>query len=122
MLGLDDVVLEVRIEAVFVELIKVGRIEDCHIDITGAEQIIDQNLFAISAEFVQWPHLFGWAQRAVKRVEAFDPALPVFAFPILGAGVPKCMWPSITKMSCPLCWYMRPSRVCLPQWPVSIEM
>src|SRR5262249_31104456 len=89
MLGFDDVVLDVGIEAVFIELIKVRRIEDRHIDVAGAEQIVDQHLFAILAEFVQWPHLFRRAERAVKRVEAFDPALSMLVFPILGVGVPK---------------------------------
>src|SRR6516225_10023623 len=89
MLGLDNVVLQVSVEAVLVELIEIGRVEDRHVDIAGAEQVVDQHLFAIAAKFVERPHLLGRAQAAVKGVKAFDPALPVLVFPILGVGVPE---------------------------------
>src|ERR1700730_7712816 len=89
MLGLDDVVLDVRVEAVVVELIKIGRVEDRHVDVAGAEQVVDQHLFAISAKLFEGPHLLRRAEAAVKGVKAFDPALPVFVFPILGVGVPE---------------------------------
>src|SRR5215471_2406862 len=89
MLGLDHVVLQVSIEAVLVELIEIGRVQDRHIDIAGMEEVVDQYIFAIAAKFVEWPHLIGRAQAAVKGVKAFDPALPVLVFPILGVGVPK---------------------------------
>src|SRR5215467_1227402 len=89
MLGLDNVVLQVGVEAVLVELIEIGRVQDRHIDIAGTEQVVDQYLFAIAAKFVERPHLLGRAQTAVKGVKTFDPALPVLVFPILGVGVPK---------------------------------
>src|SRR6516162_4296217 len=89
MLGLDDAVLEVSIEAVLVELVEIGRVQDRHVDIAAAEQVVDQNLFAIAAKFIERPHLIGRVQAAVKGVKAFDPALPVPGFPILGVGVPK---------------------------------
>src|SRR5215831_16439370 len=89
MLGLDDVVLQVSIEAVLVELVEVGRVQDRHVDIAGAEKVVDQYLFAIAAKFVERPDLLGRAQAAVKGVKAFDPALSVLVFPILGVGVPE---------------------------------
>ena len=51
MLGLDDVVLQVSVEAVFIEFIKIGRVQDRHVDIAGAKQVVDQNLFTIAAKF-----------------------------------------------------------------------
>src|SRR5215472_9904325 len=89
MLGLDDVVLQVSIEAVLVELVEVGRVQDRHVDIAGAEQVVDQYLFAIAAKFVERPDLLGRAQAAVKSVKAFDPTLAVLVFPVLWVGVPE---------------------------------
>src|SRR5215467_8737116 len=89
MLGFDDVVLEVRVEAVLVELIEVGRVENGHVDIAVSEQIFDQSRFAVLAKFLERPHRVGWAESAVIGVKAFDPAFPVFVLPILGVGVPK---------------------------------
>src|SRR6516164_1466543 len=89
MLGLDDVVLDVRIETVLVELVKIGRVEDGHVDVAGAEQIVDEHLFTVSAKLVERPHLLRRAEAAVKSVKAFDPALPILVFPILWVGVPE---------------------------------
>src|SRR6516162_6450560 len=89
MLGLDDVVLDVRIETVLVELVKIGRVEDGHVDVAGAEQIVDEHLFTVSAKLVERPHLLRWAEAAVKSVKAFDPALPVLVFPIRWVRVPE---------------------------------
>src|SRR6516165_11245151 len=89
MLGLDDVVLQVSVEAVFIEFIKIGRVQDRHVDIAGAKQVVDQNLFTIAAKFFERPYLLGRAQAAVKGVKAFDPALPVLVLPILGIGIPE---------------------------------
>ena len=47
MLGFDNVVLGVRVEAVLVELIEVGRVENRHVDIAVTEQVIDERLFAV---------------------------------------------------------------------------
>src|SRR5260370_37047293 len=77
-----------RIEAVFVELIKVSRVEDGHIDVAGAEQVIDQRLVAIAAKFLEGPHCLGRTEGAVISEKAPDPALPVFIFPVFGVGIP----------------------------------
>jgi hypothetical protein len=45
--------VNVRVEAVLVELVEVSRVENAHIDVTGTEQIIDQRLFAVSTKFVE---------------------------------------------------------------------
>src|SRR3984893_5877227 len=89
MLGFDNVVLGVRVEAVVVELIEVGRVENGHVDIAVTEQVIDERLFAVAAEFLERPHGVSRAEGTVISVKAFDPALPVFVSPILGVGVPK---------------------------------
>src|SRR5262249_40575795 len=89
MLGLEDVVLDVRVEAVLVELIEIGRVENGHVDVTGAEQIVDHHLRAVATEFVERPYRLGWAETAVIGIETLGPALSVFVAPVLWIGVPQ---------------------------------
>src|SRR6516165_2174113 len=122
MFGLDDVVLQVSVESALVELIEIGRIEDRHVDIAGAEQVVDQHLFAVPAKFVERPHLLGRAQAAVKGGKHLIQLSPCLFFQFSGLASQKCIWPSTTKMSCPSCLYMFSSRVCVPLRSGGIEM
>jgi hypothetical protein len=62
---------------------------DGHLDVAASEQIVGQCFFIISTKLLERPHLLCRAEAGVKRVKAFDPALPVFVFPVLGIGVPE---------------------------------
>src|SRR5215831_5284690 len=88
-LGLEGIVLDMRVEAVLVKLIEIGRVENGHVDVTAAEQIVDHHLLAVATELVERPYRLRRAEAAVIGVETLGPALSVFVAPVLWIGVPQ---------------------------------
>src|SRR5690349_573763 len=89
MLLLYGEVLHVGVEALVVELVQVGRVQDGHIDIALPKQIVHNGLFAIVAELFEWPDCICRTQGAVVGKEALDPALAVVGSPVLRPCVPE---------------------------------
>src|SRR6185312_3744929 len=77
------------VEPVMVEFVEVRGVENGHVDMAVAEQVLFHALFPIVAEFLERPDRVRRAHATVILVEALYPAFAVLVPPVPGPCIPQ---------------------------------
>src|SRR5262249_32350997 len=88
-LRLERVILLVRVKAIFIKLIEIGRVEDAHVDVPLDEEIVNQRGLAILTELFIGPFRVRRAEATMIRIETVNPVFAMGRNLVLRTGVPQ---------------------------------